>query len=335
MAGNAINTHSFAKIMQNFYPDQKTLISTVNGLTEVKPILADGPVREADYIDMDMVTRWTSLPAPYWHKLGEGLTATLGQQEQATETMGMLRNQMRINEEILMKCPDRDGYMAQQEPAYLEAMEQELENTLIYGSKATAPEEFDGLHVRYGSLVANSVLNNGGSDTGNLTTVWLIQWHPQECCFIFPKGGKGGFRRVPGGRVYLSTEDTTALAAHATALANQAMAWYIITDYEWDMGLCVKDTRRIKAVRNVHKTINHANQIDENVLIQAKDAFRTGGTIYAYCAQAVASQLQIKIKDKGNVWMNPTNPFGEPTTYVLNMPIRVTDAQLLSEATVS
>ena len=164
-----------------------------------------------------------------------------------------------------------------------------------------------------------------------ISLAWLIQWHPTECCFIYPKGGQGGLRRIPRGRHLLSTDTDATGNVEST----KALAFFLLTDFEWDLGLCVKDTRRIKAVRNIHKTISHANEINEDVVIQAKNSFRTSGMIYAYCHQDVASQIQIRVKDKGNVWMNPTNPFGSPTTYILDMPIRVTDAITLAETTVS
>ena len=334
MAANAINSaYNYAAIMSQIGPDQKSLLPIVNGLVERLPIFADAPVKESDYIDQEMVSRWTRLPAPYWHKIGEGITATMGHKQQATETMGMLRNQLRINEEVLNKIPAgaRESWMAGEEAGFVEGMAQEVENTLVYGDSGTAPEEFDGLHVRYGSIAANSVFNNGASDSGNMTTMWLVQWHPTECCFIYPKGGGGGLRRKPGGRVYMSTDTDATGKVEST----KAYAWFIITDFEWDLGLCVKDTRRIKAVRNIHKTIGNANEIDVDVLIQAKNSFRTSGQIYSYCHQDIASQLQIQVKDKGNVWMNPETPFGKPVVYVLDMPIRVSDAILLTETTVS
>lgn len=331
--GNSVNIYNYASIMAGLGPDQQSLLPVINGLVERKPLMADAPVRESNYIDQEMVSRWTALPAPYWHKLGEGLTATVGHQEQDTESMGMLRNQLRINEEKLNKVPGsaREQWMAGQEAGFIEGMEQEVENTLVYGDSGTAPEEFSGLHVRYGSLAANSVLNNGGSDSGNLTTVWLIQWDVQECCFIYPKGGAGGLRRLPRGRHLLSTDTDATGSVEST----KAVAFFILTDFEWDLGLCVTDTRRIKAVRNVHKTIGHANEVDIDILIQAKNSFRTSGMIYAYMHQDIASQIQIQAKDKGNVWWNPQNPFGTPTAYVLDMPIRITDAITLAEATVS
>jgi len=334
MAGNSLNSqYNFSTIMGQFAPDQKTLMPYIDGMVEMTPLLADFPVREAMFIDQDMVNRWTQYPVPYWHKLGEGLTATMGHQDQMFESMGMLRNQMRINVETLKKVPagGRESWMAQQERGYFEGMRQEVENTIVYGKKGSAPEEFDGLDVRCAAIADNSVFDNGGSDSGNLTTVWLIQPDVNECCLIFPKDGQGGLRRIPKGVHQMSTDTDATGSVEST----KAYAEFALTNFEWDLGLCVHDTRRVKAVRNVHKTIKHANELDVDILIQAKNSFRTTGQIYAYMHQDVASSLQIQIKDKGNVWMNPTTPFGEPTVYVLNMPIRISDAILLTETTVS
>ncbi len=330
MAANSLHQENYASIMAQYSKDG-VLLRQINALTEVNDMLADAPVREATSIDSDQVSRVTSLPAPYWHKLGEGLTATFPHVQQGTEAIGMLRNQWRGNCEIIDKQPNPTQYMSRREQLYLEGMNQEIQNTMVYGSSGTAPEEFDGLDIRYPSLAAGSVFNNGGSDSGNLTDVWLIQWDTQDCCLIFPKGSPAGLVRTPEGRHWMST-DTDATGSVENV---KAMAWFYVTSFAWDTGLCVQDLRRVKRVANVHKTRNHTNQIDIDVVIEARNAFKTSGTVYAYMPLEIKTQVQIQAKDAGNVYYPPDQPFGRPVAYILDMPIRQCDAILLTGATIS
>jgi len=331
MAANSISQVNYASIMTNYHKDGETLLRQINSLTEVNDMLADAPVREANSIDSDQVSRVTVLPQPYWHKLGEGLTATVGHIQQGTEAIGMLRNQYRGNVEIVDKQANPSAYMERQETTYLEGMNQEIQNTMVYGDSGTAPEEFNGLDVRYGSIAAGSVFNNGGSDSGNMTSVWLIQWDEYDCCTIFPKGSQGGLRRVPKGIHMFDTVDD----AQGTVGSTKAKAEFYVTNFEWDTGMCIQDTRRVKRVANVHKTRGNANQIDIDVLIEARNNFKTSGTVYLYAPLEVKTQIQILAKDKGNVHYPPDMPFGKPVPYLLDMPIRQVDAIVTTETTVS
>lgn len=331
MAANSISQVNYASIMAYYAKDQTTLLRQINALTEINDPLADAPVREANGIDSDQVARVTALATPYWHKLGEGLTASIGHIQQATEGIAMLRNQWRGNVEIVDKQANPTEYMMRQEQLILEGMNQEIINTMIYGDAGTAPEEFTGFEARYDALAAGSVFNNGGSDSGNLTSVWLIQWDPQDCCLIFPKGSTGGLRRIPKGKQMLSTETDATGSVEST----KALAEFYMTNFEWDTGLCIQDTRRVKRIANVHKTKNHANQLDIDTVIEARNSFKTSGTVYLYAPLEVKTQIQIQAKDKGNVYYPASDPFGRPVPYILDMPIRQCDAILLTETTVA
>lgn len=331
MAANSISQVNYASIMANYARDGETLLRQVNALVEVNDPLADAPVREANNIDSDQISRVTSLPQPYWHKLGEGLTATVGHIQQGTESIGMLRNQYRGNAEIVNKQAQPAAYMERQEMTYLEGMNQEIMNTIIYGDSGTAPEEFDGLDTRLSSITAQITFNNGGSDSGNMTSVYLIQWDMDDCCLIYPKGGMGGLRRIPKGVQMLSTETDATGSVEST----KALAEFYITNFEWDCGLCIQDVRRVKRVANVHKTRGHANEIDIDVIIEARNYFKTSGTIYLYMPLEIKTQIQVLAKDAGNVYYPPSMPFGKPVPYVLDMPVRQCDAIVLTETTVS
>ncbi len=331
MAANSISQVNHASIMANYHKDGETLLRLSNALTVVNDMLADAPLREANGIDTDQVARVTALPVPYWHKLGEGLTSTVGHIQQGTEGIGMLRNQWRGNKEIVDKQASPSAYVDRQETLFLESMNQEIQNTAVYGDSGTAPEEFDGLDVRYASLADGSVFNNGASDSGNMTSVYLIQWDEYDCGMIFPKGSPGGLRRIPKGVHMFDTVND----AQGTVGSTKAKAEFYVTNYEWDTGLCVQDTRRIKRVANVHKTRGNANQIDIDVVIEARNHFKTSGTVFLYAPLQVKTQIQILAKDAGNVHYPPDMPFGKPVPYVLDMPVRQCDALVVTETTVS
>ena len=83
-------------------------------------------------------------------------------------------------------------------------MNQQMQNTVIYGSTAANPERFTGLAERFNTLntataaSAGNVVDAGGATATN-TSMWLIGWGQNTVHGIFPKGGNAGLQVGTGG----------------------------------------------------------------------------------------------------------------------------------------
>jgi hypothetical protein len=233
----------------------------------------------------------------------------------------------------------------QQECAYIEGMGQELANTLVgnvsggaLSPTTTPPEEFAGFQYRYSSLGTtdtNYVINNGGTNAGGHSSIYFVQWKPGGVYLIHPRNTDGGgLKKMDKGLVYTSGDNSTA-STTATAPNPTNQLWAYITEFAWDVGLCVEDTRCVKRLANIDTAAGSSDSLDEDKIIQIRNNFKSNDTIYMYCNETIFTQLQILAKDKTNVHWTEQNPFGKPQLYFLDMPVRRCDAITNVEATIS
>ena len=123
--------------------------------------------------------------------------------------------------------------------------------------------------------------------------------------------------------------------ASTSAAQRNNQLWAYITEFAWDVGLCVEDTRCVKRLCNIDSVSTETNTLNEDYIIQIRNNFKTNDTIYMYCNETVFTQLQILAKDKTNVHWTENNPFGKPQLYFLDMPVRRCDAITNVEGVIS
>jgi hypothetical protein len=258
--------------------------------------------------------------------------------------MGMLKARYLCPEDVMRLQPNPAKYRMQQERAYIESMGQELANTLVGNVAAGAlnpttrpPEEFAGFQYRLNTLATtdtNYCANNGGTNAGGHSSIYFVQWKPGGVYLIHPRNTDGGgLKKKDEGRVYTSGDNAVA-STTATAPNPTNQLWAYVTEFSWDVGLCVEDQRCVKRLANIDTAVG-GDTLDEDKIIQIRNNFKTNDTIYMYCNETIFTQLQILAKDKQNVHWTEMNPFGKPQMYFLDMPVRRCDAITDVEGTIS
>lgn len=316
-------------------------INVAEVLNETNDVIADAITQRANDITSHVISRRTRLPAVNWVKVGNGWNATTGLLNQVREQMGMLKARFLAPEDVMRIQADPDKYRANQERAYIESMGQEFSNTLFgnWAAGALSPtvephEEFAGLSLRYSALSStrsNYVINNGNTSGSDNTSIWFIQWAPNKVYTIYPRNTQGGgVKKIDKGLVYTLGDN-----AAATASQRNNQLWAFISEFSWDIGICIEDTRAVKRLCNIDSVSSETYTLDEDKIIQIRNNFRGNETVYMYCNETVFTQLQILAKDKNNVHWPPDSPFGKPQMYFLDMPIRRSDAITDVEATIS
>ncbi len=317
------------------------IIDVAEVLNETNDIIADAIVQQGNDITSHVVSRRTALPAPAWVKIGAGWDATVGTIQQARETIGQLKARFQAPEDVLRHQPNAAKYRSQQERAYIEAMGQEFANTLVAGAATpgAAPEEFDGLLARYNSIsTADSayVLSNGATaGTGaSLTSIWFIQWMPGGTYLIHPRNATGGgIKKEDMGRVYTLAGNSSNTPSYEP---NNKQLWAFITEFSWDVGLAIEDTRTTKRLANIStNSATDSATLNEDKIIQIRNNFKGSTTPFMYVNETIFTQLQILAKDKNNVQWSMDNPFGRPQMFFMDMPVRRLDAIATTETIVS
>jgi len=300
------------------------IIEVAEVLNEVNDVIQDAHIERANDITSHVVSRRTSLPTSTWVKTGNGWTATTGLVHEAREEIGRLKQRYQCPQDVMDIQPNPARFRSQQERAHIEAMSQEISNTIIGATTASPPEEFAGFAYRYSSLSsaadissgaanASYVIDNGDSGVSNDTSVWFVQWGPGKVYLIHPRNLEGGGVKKKDKGLCLTNGD------------NDEELWAYITEFSWDVGICVEDTRCVKRLANIDSVLGQTYNLDEDKVIQIRNNFKTPGTIYMYCNEMVFTQLQILAKDKSNVHWTENNPFGKPIMYFLDMPVRRCD----------
>jgi hypothetical protein len=334
------NLYLAAKMSHN-----NEIIDVAEVLNESNDIIADAIVQRGNDITSHVISRRTALPAVNWVKAGNGWNATTGLLNQVREEMGMLKARYLCPEDVMRLQPNPAKYRQQQERAYIESMGQELANTLVGNVASGAlnpttrpPEEFAGFQYRLNSLATtdtNYVANNGGTNAGGHSSIYFVQWKPGGVYLIHPRNTDGGgLKKMDKGLVYTSGDNAIA-STTATAPNPTNQLWAYITEFAWDVGLCVEDTRCVKRLANIDTAAGSSDSLDEDKIIEVRNNFKSNETIYMYCNETIFTQLQILAKDKTNVHWTEQNPFGKPQLYFLDMPVRRCDAITNVEATIS
>jgi hypothetical protein len=332
------NLYLAAKMTHN-----QEIIDVAEVLNETNDIIADATVQRANDITSHVVARRTALPAVNWVKVGNGWNATTGLLNQVRESMGMLKARYLAPEDVMRLQPNQAKYRMQQERAYIESMGQELANTLVgnYSGGALSPtidppEEFAGFQRRYNTLGTSDsayVLSNGntaGTPTDN-TSAWFVQWGPGRVYLIHPRNTDGGgLKKQDKGLVYTLGDNAASTASQRN---NQLWAW--ITEFSWDIGLCVEDTRSVKRLCNIDSTFGATNTLDVDQVIRIKNNFKGNDMVSMYVNETVFTQLDVLAKDKVNVFWSENNPFGRPQLFFRDMPVRRCDAISIAEGVIS
>lgn len=316
------------------------IIDVAEVLNEMNDPIQDAHVQQANDITSHVVSRRTSLPTPSWVKIGNGINASTGNLQQVRETIGMLKSRYQCPLDVMRLQPNPSKFRSQQERAHIEAISQEFVNTLIAGNAATAPEEFTGLETRYSSLSsaadqasgaanASYVLDNseGNASGSDYTSIWFVQWGPGKVYLVFPRNSNTvGINKEDLGLKLVAGDNASS---YTSTTLNQLRAY--ITDFRYDVGLCIEDMRCVKRLANIDSVSTEDYTLNEDYIIQIRNNFKTPGTIYMYGNETVFTQLQILAKDKGNVHYPPDNPFGKPQMYFQDMPVRRCDGITCTE----
>lgn len=229
-------------IAKRLDPDGK-IAKIVELLSQTNEILDDIPFKEANEITSHLTTVRTGLPQVYWRLLNSGVQPSKSTTAQIKEGIGMLEAWSVCDVKLAQLSGNEKAYRMSEAMAFLEAMNQEAAQTLFYGNSSTAPEEFNGLAVRYSSLSApnaQNIINAGGSGSDN-ASIYLVCWSEQTIHGIYPKGSKAGIDHKDLG---------IQVEQNANGVQGAQMEVYK-EKFSRDMGIALKDWRYVVRIANI------------------------------------------------------------------------------------
>lgn len=303
----------------------------VEVLMQETPILQDIPFREGNLDTGHQIAQRTALPTIQWGQINKGYSASKGKQDQVSEACGMMIGKSVVDVR-LVELNGGAAYRAGQDLAFTQSFKHEFETGLVYHSTKTAPEKFMGLAPRFASTTAaggDQVLLHDGSASGaDQTSMWLVGWGPNTVYGITPKGTTGGLKSKDMGIHYVDDSAGDQYAAY-------------VTEWSWNVGLCVEDWRYVVRIANIDYTnllTTGRALIDSMMRAEEEKMQSLDGNVKPvwYCNRRLRSYLRLQatdaIKNSSLTWETVG---GKPVLMMNGIPVRRTDAILNTEAVIS
>lgn len=305
-------------------------------LAQSNEILEDMLFKQGNLPTGERTTIRTGLPAVYWRLLNQGVATSKSTKAQIDAHCGMLEAWSEVDLDLAKLAPDVGAFRLSEAKAFIEAMNQEMAQTLFYGT-AASPEEFIGLGAHYaaisGAANAQNILDAGGVGSDN-ASIWLIVWGENTVHGIFPKDSEAGLVHEDLGVV---TVETTAGVAGSRMRAYQDR-------FQWKAGVVVKDWRYAVRICNIDiseltgETASAANL--PKLMKRAMDRIPSYGMGRAafYANRTIKSFLGVQAMDKSqNALSIPAaaTQFGNPVRGGLDffgIPLKTCDALTEAEA---
>ena len=302
--------------------DGKIATAIVDMLATSNALIEDAVVRECNEGSTHKTTVRNGLPEVEFRKFYQGVNCSKGEYTQITDSTGMLEVYSQVDKSLADLEGDTQQFRMNEAQAFLESMNNTVQENIFYGSKATNPAGFDGLSVRYNKIstdpksIGYRVLDAGGTGSDN-TSIWFITWGDLHTHLLYPKGSQMGLNHTDKGA--------------QTATDNNGNMYEVYRDhFKWDIGLTVRDFRSTARIANIDVTkLDTAGAADLLKLMvsayhRIKRFAKTGNTVI-YCNETIETYLHFQAMSKANVKLSVDEAMGRPVVNFLGIPIKCVD----------
>ncbi len=316
-------------------------------LSQTNEILDDMLWIEGNLPTGTRTTVRTGLASASWRLFNQGVQVSKNTNAQIEEAAGMLQSWGEVDEDLANLNGNAASFRMSENAGHLEAMNQEMAQTVFYGNQGVAPEEFTGLAPRYSALGQNCI-SGGGSGSDN-TSIWLVGWGALTVHGIYPKGSAAGLQHIDHGKKVIETVNGVG-----------GSRWVAYQDqWKWHCGLAVRDWRYVVRgcnidVSNLTSESSAANLTKLMIKMMARIPSLKGGSTASgyvgvrpafYMNRTVMQMLDIQrynvMSGSGTGQQNLGGSItwdtidGKWTPSFRGIPIRTADAILETEATIS
>ncbi len=300
-------------------------------LASTNTVLEDAVVRECNEGSTHKTTVRNGLPDVEFRKFYQGVNCSKGEYTQITDSTGMLEVYSQVDKSLADLEGDLQQFRFNEASAFLESMNNTVQENIFYGSKATNPAGFDGLAVRYNKIsndpksIGYRVIDGGGTGSDN-TSIWFVTWGELHTHLLYPKGSQMGFVHTDKG-------------AQTTTDSNGNMYEVYRDHFKWDVGMTVRDFRSTARIANIDvsnlATDDAADLIKLMILAyhRIRRFSKTGNTVI-YCNETINTYLHFQAINKNNVKLSADEVAGKPVISFLGIPVKCVDQIRNDEARV-
>ncbi|PLR52417.1 major capsid protein [Chimaeribacter arupi] len=299
-------------------------------LNQSNEMLQDMPWYEGNLPTGHRITTRTGLPDVVFRKINGGVPPSKATTAQIDEACGILEARSEIDKDLAMLNGNTGSFRLLQATSFLEAMNQRMQNTVLYGNVDSTPEAFTGLGPRFGAIAAGgankaNIIDAGGTGS-NLTSIWLVGWGANTIHGIYPKGSQAGL-------VHRDLGEGDAFDA------NQNRYRAYMDQYQWKCGIALHDWRYVVRIANIDATAltkNAASGADIiDLMTQATEKIHSlsGVNPVFYGNRTIGSFLRRQTVNKvASGTLSYDEVGGRPATLFSGIPYRRIDALNTTEA---
>ena len=305
-----------------------SIARVVEVLTQRNAVLQDAVWKEGNLPTGHRFVSRTALPSIAFRRFNEGVATSKSRTAQIDETCGMLEGWSAIDVELAKLNGDEAAFRMTEAIAFAQSMNNQVEQSFIYSSSKTAPEQIMGLSPRMdaitGAQYPNQIIPCSAGASGNdQSSIWLVGWGDTTVYAIYPKGSTGGLEHNDRG--ILPWDDGTGKKFDA-----------YISNWKWKFGLCVEDARYLVRIPNVDTSMIAANGFDIiEAMVKAYHQIYdpNNARLAFYVNRKIATYLHLQALEATKTsTLRVEDIGGKPVLTFLGVPVRQTDAITNTEA---
>lgn len=307
-------------------------------LNEKNEVLTDMLWVEGNLPTGMRTTQRAGLPNVSFRLLNTGVTPSKSVVGQIDDACCILEGWSVIDEKLAQLNGNVNALRLSEAKPFLEAMNQQMVQTLFYGNIFVNPATFLGFSPRYGAISgatnAQNILNAGGGGSTN-ASIWLLVWGEDTVCGIFPKGTMAGLTHEDYG---IQTVQTTP-AGSAVGLTSGFMRAYQ-DRFVWEPGLALRDWRYAVRMANISVSALTTNTSPPDIIslmsrmLDRLPSMKAGNPVF-YMNRTIYSFLRLQALGKSANAVTVQPALNQFELGFEGVPIRRVDQLLNTETAIS
>lgn len=320
-------------------------------LSQANPVLKDMIWQEANAATENEVTLNTSLPQGTWRQDNQGVPASKGTYGKAKFGIGQITDYSQVDRTQARLMGNLEKYRWTIDQSHIQGISQQIASAIFYSNEATTPAQFTGIAPYYSSLetttlqTAKNTISAGGSQNSN-TSIFRVDWGDHTCYGHYPKGSQAGLIYEDKGE-FRQLYDQYGNGFEGYTSYFEWMLGYTLMNWTYVGRICNIDTTTAGLAGTTPPDLN-ALMIELSSLITTSPRRMFGitevdapgdpmpGTMPTwYCNRTGRAGLDLQAIRQPNVLLSMKEYAGEVVEFWREAPVRVCDAILNTESTIS
>lgn len=312
-----------------------SMADVIEMLVEMNPMLKDAYAVKCNDGTKHRTTVRTGLPSVTWGALYAGIPQSKSTKQQVEDITGFVEGLSTVDARLLDMTTTPGAVRLSEAKSFIEAMEQEVQEKLVYANSDLQPRQFMGLSPRFNDPTSPSgkqIVDGGGAQSDN-TSIWFVTWGDNQCHLIYPDGNgiSSGIKRQDKGEQRVTDADGNA--------------YYVMEEmFTHHIGLTVRDWRYVVRIANIDVSEVKAGNVDLYGLLRKAYYKHYGrrnmkGKTCIYMNSDILEALDALGTNAGAsdnfIRLKPMEIQGEEVQSYRGMPIREVDALVNTEELVT